>query len=57
MGVILAPPDRNPFNGVVLEFMVMHDAERLRVFTTIDAFFDHVESAIGEEDAWCRFEE
>ena len=34
-----------------------HDAERLRVFTTIDAFFDHVESAIGEEDAWCRFEE
>ena len=34
-----------------------HDAERLRVFTTIDAFFDHVESATGEEDAWCRFEE
>ena len=34
-----------------------HDAERLRVFTTIDAFFDHVESATGEQDAWCRFEE
>ena len=34
-----------------------HDDERLRVFTTIDAFFDHVESATGEEDAWCRFEE
>lgn len=33
-----------------------HDTERLRVFATIDAFFDHVEAA-SDEDAWCRFEE
>jgi len=33
-----------------------HDTERLRVFATIDAFFDHVEAA-SDEDAWWRFEE